>query len=140
MPTAAAVLTLRSLFPSNPRLDLYLNALGDLRGLANLFPVTLGADPVSGADRGTVTFGTAKWLYPSYSDETQGLVRLDHSWSPAHQISLRYLNDLEAESPVLADQGGGAPPTFPGYFADLNAGDHNFLVSDTYTSRGYSDK
>ena len=132
VPTASAVATLQSLFPSNPRLDLYLNALGDLRGLANPFPVTLGADPVTGANRGTVTFGTAKWLYPSYRDETQGLARLDHSWSPAHQISLRYLNDLVAESPAMADEGGGTPPTFPGYFADLNVGDHNFLVSDTY--------
>jgi hypothetical protein len=133
VPTAEAVLTLRSLFPSNARLDLYLSALGDLRGLANPFPVALGADPVSGADRGAVTFGTAKWLYPSFRDETQGLLRLDHSWSPAHQTSFRYLNDFEAESPSLADQGGGGPPTFPGYFADLNTGDHNFLVSDAYT-------
>jgi hypothetical protein len=133
VPTAAAVTTLRSLFSSNPRLDLYLNALGDLRGLANPFPVALGADPISGADRGSVSFGTAKWPYPSFSDETQGLLRLDHSWSPAHQISLRYLNDYEAESPAQPDQGAGGTPTFPGYFADLNAGDHNFLVSDTYT-------
>ena len=34
VPTDAAVDRLRSLFPSNPRLDLYLGALGDLRGTA----------------------------------------------------------------------------------------------------------
>jgi hypothetical protein len=33
---------LRSLFPSNPRLDLYLGALGDLRGTAK--PIDRGSE------------------------------------------------------------------------------------------------
>lgn len=131
VPTGGAVNQLRSLFPSNPRLDLYLSALGSLRGLYNLFPVILGADPVTGLDRGTVTFGTARWLYPSTSDDTQGLLRFDHWLSPVHQISFRYLADRKSESPLESE---GVPPSFPGYFADGNTDDHNFLVTDTYTA------
>ncbi len=59
LPTEEAVTTLRSLFPSNPRLDLYLNFLGSLRGTANPIPVQLGADPDTGMDRGSVQFATA---------------------------------------------------------------------------------
>lgn len=126
LPTTEAVSKLLSLFPSNSRLDLYLNALGDLRGASNLFPLALGADPVTAMDRGSVTFGTANWPYPSTRNETQGMLRLDRSWSPVHSTSFRYLNDSEMESPFQ-------PPYFPGYFGDASNGDHNFLVSDTYT-------
>lgn len=128
LPTAEAVSTLRLLFPSNPPLDIYLSALGDLRGLANPFPLALGADPVTGADRGSVVFGTVSWSYPSTRDEKQGMLRLDHFWSSAHWTSFRYLNDSETESPFQGQQ-----PYFPGYFAEASTGDHNFLVSDTYT-------
>ena len=51
---------LRSLFPSNPRLDLYLNLLGDLRGTAAPIELALGVDPVTGVDRGSVQFATAR--------------------------------------------------------------------------------
>src|SRR6185369_5583832 len=47
-PTAAAVGRLRSLYPSNPRLELYLSTLGDLRGSAAPFPQPLGVDPRTG--------------------------------------------------------------------------------------------
>ena len=93
LPTAEAVSSLRLLFPSNPRLDLYLNALGDLRSFSNPFSQALGADPVTGRDRGNVTFGTANWLSPSTSDDSQWMLRLDHSWSQRHEISFRYLYD-----------------------------------------------
>jgi hypothetical protein len=36
IPTADAVIRLQSLFPSNPRLDLYLGGLGNLRGTSAL--------------------------------------------------------------------------------------------------------
>src|SRR5262249_32383239 len=42
VPTEAAVERLRSLFPSNQRLDLYLGFLGGLRGTANPIPIQLG--------------------------------------------------------------------------------------------------
>jgi len=129
LPTAEAVSSLRLLFPSNPRLDLYLNALGDLRGFSNPFSQALGADPVTGRDRGNVTFGTANWLSPSTSDDSQWMLRLDHSWSQRHEISFRYLYDSRMDSPI-----SGQVFTFPGYFGDASNRDQNFLVSDTYTA------
>ena len=59
VPTADAVAHLRSLFPNNPRLELYLGTLGDLRGTGTPFPVVLGVDPQTGVDRGFVRFATA---------------------------------------------------------------------------------
>jgi len=129
LPTAEAVSSLRLLFPSNPRLDLYLNELGDLRGFYNPFSQALGADPVTGRDRGNVTFGTANWLSPSMSDDSQWMLRLDHSWSQRHDISFRYIYDSRTDSPI----NGQTFFPFPGYFGDASNRDHNFLVSDTYT-------
>jgi len=130
LPTADAVSTLQSLFPSNPRLELYLNAMGDLRGSFNPFSVwNLGVDPTTGKDRGTVTFGTANWLTPTTRDETQAMLRFDHSWSQRHETSFRYLYDSSKQSPAQLPQ----PPTFPGYFGDAANTDHNFLLSDSFT-------
>src|SRR6185295_14621662 len=56
LPTEAAVARLLALFPSNPRLDLYLKPLGNLRGSASPIPLQLGADPLTGVDRGIVQF------------------------------------------------------------------------------------
>src|SRR5262249_25997088 len=56
VPTEDAVSTLRSLFPSNARLGMYLDLLGPLRGSANPIPIQLGKDPITGVDRGVVQF------------------------------------------------------------------------------------
>jgi hypothetical protein len=130
LPTAEAVSSLRSLFPSNPRLDLYLNALGELRGVSRPFPLALGADPVTGLDRGSVSFGTATWTSPSINDDTEWIVRVDHSWSPQHGMSLRYISDSGSDSPI----DGGSFFSFPGYFGDGSAHDKNLWLSDTYTA------
>ena len=45
IPTADAVTSLQSLLPNNPRLELYLGALGNLRGAGTPFNVALGVDP-----------------------------------------------------------------------------------------------
>jgi hypothetical protein len=127
LPMADAVSILRSLFPSNPRLELYLNAIGDLRGSFSPFSAwSLGVDPVTGIDRGPVTFGTANWLLPTASHETQAMLRLDHAWSQRHEMSFRYLYDSSVQSPF-------GPPTFPRYFGDAANTDHNFLLSDNVT-------
>jgi hypothetical protein len=62
--TDAAVDTLRSLFPANPRLDLYLGFLGRLRGTASPIPIPLGDDPVTRVNRGVVQFATATLVMP----------------------------------------------------------------------------
>jgi outer membrane receptor protein involved in Fe transport len=126
VPTAAAVERLRSLFPSNPRLDLYLSTLGDLRGLAAPIGLPLGVDPRTGLDRGSVQFATAPLGLPTSNEGPQWLVRSDHHLgSEAHRLSWRYIYDSRVRAPqdVL----------FPGFILDTAERNQNFLFSDSYT-------
>jgi carboxypeptidase family protein len=127
LPTEAAVNTLRSLFPADPRLDLYLNPLGSLRGSANPIPLQLGNDPITGVDRGLVQFGSASLSLPAFNSGPQWLVRLDHNRSEDHRLAFRYIYDTRTNSP----SSGGV--LFPGYIMDQAALNHNFLFTDQYT-------
>ena len=127
IPTAEAVSRLRSLFPSNPRLDLYLGTLGDLRGTAAPFPVLLGLDPQTEAERGSVPFASAPYVLPSINDGPEWLVRLDHYRSEAHRLSARYLYDSRINSP------SSSGVFFPGFILDQAFGNQNFLFADSYT-------
>jgi len=128
VPTAEAVSRLRSLFPSNPRLDLYLGLLDDLRGSAAPIPLALGLDPQSGVDRGSVQFASAPFTLPSINGGPQWLVRLDHYRSEAHRLSWRYIRDSRINSP-----NGSAAVFFPGFILDNAFRNQNFLFADSYT-------
>jgi outer membrane receptor protein involved in Fe transport len=125
LPTADAVSRLRALFPNNPRLDLYLNAVGDLRGTANQTPIKLGADPATGLDRGSVNFATANISMPAPDDDIQWVTRIDHNLTDSHRLAFRYVYDSSKTSPDTV--------VFPGYVQDFNGRSQNFLLSDTYT-------
>jgi hypothetical protein len=125
VPTADAVARLRTLFPNNPRLDLYLNAVGDLRGIANPTEINLGTDPMTGVDRGSVNFAAANISVPAPQDEIQWLTRIDHNLSDAHRLSFRYIYGSSKASPDDI--------IFPGYIQDFNGRSQNFLFSDTWT-------
>ena len=125
IPTADAVARLRSLFPNNPRLDLYLGALGDLRGAAAPFSVALGADPQTGLDRGSVQFASAAYVLPSINDGPQWLARIDHFQSERHRLSLRYSYDSQLNLPSTV--------FFPGFVQENTSSHHNFLFADSYT-------
>jgi hypothetical protein len=125
VPTAEAVGTLRSIFPVNPRLDLYLNLLGSLRGTANPIGMQLGIDPLTGTDRGTVQFASAP-LGLSVSDGgPQWLGRLDHSLSESHHLAFRYIFDTRTNSPTNV--------YFPGFVLDQAARNQNLLLTDQFT-------
>ena len=124
IPTADAVATLRLLFPNNPRLDLYLSALGGLRGFASPFPVVLGVDPQTGADRGSVYFASAAYVLPGINDGPQWLARVDHNQSERHRLSWRYTYDSRQILPEAA--------TFPGFVQEDEFLHHNFLFTDSY--------
>lgn len=130
--TADSVGRLRALFPSNPGLDLYLNALGNLRGSTNTFPLALGADPLTGIDRGVVVFGTTPVGVPLTNEGPEWIARLDHNLSEAHQLSFRYIYDSRMASPdnISANFAGFY---FPGYISDRREQSQNFLFSDRYT-------
>ncbi len=125
VPTAAAVERLRSLFPSNPRLDLYLTNLGDVRGSASPINLALGADPRTGLDRGSISFATAPLALSASNKGPQGLVRLDHVGSEAHRLSWRYISDSRVSAPVDV--------LFPGFVLDAGERNQNFLFADSYT-------
>jgi hypothetical protein len=125
VPTEAAVGTLRSLFPSNPRLDLYLSLLGGLRGTASPIPIQLGDDPNTGVNRGVVQFATAPLAQHASKGEPEWLVRLDHNLSEAHRLAFRYIYDSRTISPTAI--------YFPGFVTDAAWRNQNFLFTDHYT-------
>jgi len=125
VPTAPTVERLRSLFPSNPRLDLYLSTLGDLRGAAAPIGLALGVDPQTRMDRGSVQFATAPLGLPRTDEGPEWLVRFDHNWSQAHRFSGRYIYDARTNAPVSV--------LFPGFITDTGAHNQNFLFADSYT-------
>lgn len=129
LPTADAVARLRVLFPSNPRLDLYLGALGNLRGAGAPFTLQLGKDPQTGVDRGTVQFAAGAYVLPAVNDGPQWLARLDHYRSERHRLSGRYTYDSRVVLP------GNAPTsvTFPGFVQQDISRHHNFLFADSFT-------
>jgi hypothetical protein len=125
VPTDAAVSTLRSLFPSNPRLDLYLGFLGSLRGTASPIGLQLGDDPLTGASRGVVQFATAPLAFAQSNGGPEWLTRLDHNLSEAHRLAFRYIRDSRTSSPIRV--------YFPGFVTDTGAQNQNFLFTDHYT-------
>jgi hypothetical protein len=125
LPTEAAIARLRALFPSNPRLDIYLKPLGSLRGSANPIPVQLGADPLTGVDRGIVDFASASLALPTSNSGPQVLVRLDHNRSEEHRLAFRYINDTHSNLPITV--------FFPGFITDEAQVNHNLLFTDHYT-------
>ncbi len=128
VPTADAVSRVRSLFPSNTRLDLYLGTLGDLRGTAAPFNLALGIDPQTGIDRGSVRFGAAAFAMPATNDGPQWLARVDHYQSEAHRLSLRYTYDSRAVLPR-----GAGSVSFPGFVQEDKYSHQNLLFADSYT-------
>jgi hypothetical protein len=125
VPTEASVDQLRTLFPTNPRLELYLNALGGLRGTAAAFPQALGVDPLTGIDRGSVQFATAPLALPQTNEGPEWLVRFDHYRSRAHRLSARYIYDSRVMTP--------ASVLFPGFAPDTGERNQNLLFTDSYT-------
>ncbi len=125
VPTDEAIQRLRFLFPSNPRLDLYLGTMGNVRGSTAPVRQTLGIDPKTGVDRGSVQFATAPLSLPASIEGPEWLVRLDHHPSEAHQISLRYIADSRVSSPQSV--------LFPGFILDTAERNQNFLIADNFT-------
>jgi hypothetical protein len=124
IPTEAAVASLRRLFPSNQRLDLYLNLLGDLRGSASPIELQLGEDPDTGVDRSVVHFASTALALPASNGGPQGLGRLDHKVSEEHRLAFRYIYDYRASSPWGV--------YFPGFVTEQARRNQNFLFTDHY--------
>ena len=129
IPTADAVTRLQSLFPNNPRLDLYLGGLGNLRGTGAPVPVALGIDPQTGLDRGNVQFATGSYVLPSLNDGPQWLGRIDQYQSEAHRLSLRFSYD----SRLVLPGGANGLVSFPGYVDEGKGSHYNVIFADSYS-------
>jgi hypothetical protein len=127
VPTTSAVQRLQQFFPLNPRLELYLGALGNIRGTGAAIAIALGADPVSGIDRGSIQFATANLVMPPAVTEPEGIARIDEYLSSRHRFSARYTYDSSLTSPSGVD--------FPGYVLNSDARNQNLLFSDSYVIR-----
>jgi outer membrane receptor protein involved in Fe transport len=125
VPTGSAAATLASLFPGNPRLATYLNALGNIRGLGEPFPVTLGIDPLTGADRGSVYFATAAYSLPANDHSPELLARIDYYQSEKHRLTWRYTYDARHTVPQDV--------SFPGFVQEDRFRHQNLLFTDSYT-------
>ena len=125
VPTDSAVSMLRSLFPSNPRLDMYLGFLGGLRGTASPIRLQLGDDPLTGVNRGVVQFATAPLALSASNSGPEWLARLDHNLSEAHRLTFRYIYESRTNAPVTV--------YFPGFVTDNTEQNQNFLFTDHYT-------
>ncbi len=128
VPTAGAVAQLIAMFPNNPRLALYLNALGGLRGTALPFDVVLHA---SDRHRPGVLIAVrsalhrrAAYVLPSVNDGPQWLARVDRNQSERHRLSWRYTYDSRHVLPTAA--------SFPGFVQEDAFSHHNFLFADNY--------
>lgn len=100
VPTEAGVQTLRNLFPAgtNPRVDLYLATIGNIRGVPTQSPanVALGPGP-NGAgvivNRGSMETALANVPLPSISNDFQYVIRTDHNINEDHKLAIRYTDD-----------------------------------------------
>jgi outer membrane receptor protein involved in Fe transport len=132
IPTADAVSLLRSLFPNNPRLDLYLSTLSNLRGTGAPFPVALGVDPQTGVDRGKVQFATGSYVFPAINDGPQWLGKIDHYQSEAHRFSLRFSYDSRLTLPCFCGS-TVQKVSFPGFVSEQELRHANVVLADSYT-------
>ncbi len=119
-PSLAGFATLNSLFPqgASPNLDLYRSIVGASPATGQFFPVALGSG------RPNVQFGTATISYPNKYGDRQYLIRVDHRFSNADLLSVRYGND-----------GTNIPVSSSGFFG-FNTSQNNIyrnaIVSETH--------
>ena len=132
VPTEAGVQLLRTLFPpgTNPRVDLYLAVLGDVRGVPTQSPVNvaLGTGP-NGAGvsvaRGNLQTALANVGLPQISDDKQWVIRTDHNINDNHKISIRYTQDFSIQtlSSFVVN---------PGFTTDFVGPSRNLLITHTW--------
>jgi hypothetical protein len=112
---------------STANLDRYLSIVGNLRGTTLLRQVQLGADPVTGADRGSVEFGQGTRAGQSQPfDDNQFLTRVDWTPTTKDSVSFRYLFD----NSTLTNQIVSA---FQGFGIDVPARQQNLYIGYTRT-------
>ncbi|HEX7771842.1 MAG TPA: TonB-dependent receptor plug domain-containing protein, partial [Pyrinomonadaceae bacterium] len=132
VPTEAGVQLLRNLFPAgtNPRVDLYLAVIGDVRGVPtqSLVNVPLGTGP-NGAGaivpRGNLETALASVGLPQIQNDKQWVIRTDHNINDNHKLGIRYTNDffIQNLSSFVVN---------PGFTTDVLGPSRNLLITHTW--------
>ena len=120
---------MRALFPAgtNPRVDLYLNAIGSARGRTSLNTIALGTGPNgAGANvaRGSIETGLVGISAPSLSNDRQWIFRVDHKVNDHHQLAFRYTDDNQIFPATAMNS--------PFFTRDFSGKSRNFLVTHTW--------
>jgi outer membrane receptor protein involved in Fe transport len=120
VPTEAGFNQLRALFPAgtSPNLDLYLNAIGNLRGSLNPISVPLGGG------RPDIPFATVSVPGTQPINDHQFLTRWDFTPDVNNTFTARYVYD----NSIFANQ---FPTIFPGFEVDVPGKSHNAYLSWT---------
>lgn len=121
VPTAAGFNQLRALFPqgASSNLDLFLNAIGDVRGVTNPVQVPLGGG------RPSVEFGTASVAGSQPFNDHQFLTRFDFTPTSSNIFSARYVYDKS----IVNNQ---FPTIFNGFEVDVPGKTHNLYLGFTH--------
>ncbi len=128
LPTEAGVATLLSL-PTNPRIDYYLAAIGNLRGQVNPFNVALGNDPL-GQARPDVEFGyTQRTGVANLSNSDEFDATGDYVISEKDTLHLRYIRTYFTTPYDI----GNFPSAFAGFDTMQQGPAHNAGFSETHT-------
>jgi outer membrane receptor protein involved in Fe transport len=133
IPTTAGFNALRTLFPvgTNPRVDLYLQSIGNFRGNPGQATtnVALGTGP-NGAGvsvaRGSIEFAQANVSYSAPANDRQWVLRTDHIINDKHTVSVRYTDDhnVTIKNTIAVT---------PEFVTDFGGNSRNFLVTHTWT-------
>lgn len=120
VPTANGFNQLRALFPqgASSNLDLYLSAIGDLRGTLNPVQVALGGG------RPSIEFATVSVQGAQPINDHQFLTRWDFTPNSNNTFTARYVYD----NSIFSNQ---FPNIFPGFEVDVPGKSHNAYLSWT---------
>ena len=121
VPTATGVNQLLALFApgASPNLDLFLNAIGDVRGVTNPILVPLGGG------RPSIEFGTASVAGSQPFNDHQFLTRWDFTPSSSNIFTARYIYDKSTFNNQF-------PTIFNGFEVDVPGKTHNLYLSFTH--------
>lgn len=132
VPTPAGVQLLRTLFPAgtNPRVDLYLSVIGDVRGVPSQSPVNVALGTgLNGfgatVARGNLETALANVGLPQIQNDKQWVFRTDHSINDHHKLGIRYTNDffIQNLSSFVVN---------PGFTTDVLGPSRNLLITHTW--------
>jgi outer membrane receptor protein involved in Fe transport len=121
LPSAAGFATLQAL-PQTPNLTNYLQAIGSLRGVANLRPLGLGSG------RPTLEVGDFNRVVGNPSNDTQFVVKGDYLASSKDTLSLRYTYDTNNLTPDTVNAGG----QLAGFDTQQGGSSHNAGITETH--------